>query len=140
METLLSSLRITVATMVVCVGGYTSAVWAIGREAAPGLTDGSLVTTPDGRVIGSLQVAQAFTQARYVWPRPSAVDYNAAGAGGSNKSPTSTDLTDRAAKTVAAFGATPDRPLPADLAGYSKRKRKAVEAAAGELLVLWGWT
>lgn len=30
--------------------------------------------------------------------------------------------------------------LPADLAGYSKRKRKAVEAAAGELLVLWGWT
>ncbi|SES39045.1 potassium-transporting ATPase subunit C [Rhizobium sp. NFR03] len=119
METLLSSLRITVATMVICVGGYTGVVWAIGQAAAPDLADGSLITAPDGTIIGSRQVAQAFTRPQYFWPRPSAVSYNAAGAGGSNKSPTSTDLTDRAAETVAVYGATPENPLPADLAAAS---------------------
>ncbi|PYE43118.1 K+-transporting ATPase ATPase C chain [Rhizobium sp. PP-F2F-G20b] len=119
METLLSSLRISVATMVICVGGYTGVVWAIGQTAAPDLADGSLITAPDGKVIGSRQVAQAFTQPQYFWPRPSAVDYKADAAGGSNKSPTSTDLTDRAKETVAAYGATPENPLPAELAAAS---------------------
>ncbi|PYE25706.1 K+-transporting ATPase ATPase C chain [Rhizobium sp. PP-CC-3A-592] len=119
METLLSSLRISVATMVICVGGYTGVVWAIGQTAAPDLADGSLITAPDGKVIGSRQVAQAFTQPQYFWPRPSAVDYKADAAGGSNKSPTSKDLTDRATETVAAYGATPENPLPAELAAAS---------------------
>ncbi len=119
METLLSSLRITVATMVLCVGGYTGVVWAIGRAVAPDLAEGSLITAPDGTIVGSRQVAQAFTQPQYFWSRPSAVDYNAAGAGGSNKSPTSRDLTDRAKETVAAYGATPENPLPAELAAAS---------------------
>lgn len=119
METLLSSLRITVATMAICVGGYTVVVWAIGQAAVPELAEGSLITRPDGTVIGSRQLAQAFTQPQYFWPRPSAVDYNGAGAGGSNKSPTSTDLTDRAKETVAAYGATPENPLPAELAAAS---------------------
>ncbi|KQR71632.1 potassium-transporting ATPase subunit C [Rhizobium sp. Leaf341] len=119
METLLSSVRIALATMLVCVGGYTGVVWAVGTAVTPQMAQGSLITTADGRVIGSRQLAQAFTQPQYFWPRPSAVDYNAAAAGGSNKSPTSTDLTDRASKTAAAFGATPQNPLPAELAAAS---------------------
>lgn len=119
METFLSSLRITVATMAICVGGYSAAVWAVGQAITPGTAEASIITKADGTVIGSRQVAQAFTQARYFWPRPSAVDYNSAGAGGSNKSPTSTDLTDRANETVAAYGATAENPLPAELAAAS---------------------
>lgn len=119
MKFLFSSARITVATMVVCVGGYTGVVWAIGAAATPQTASGSLITAADGTIIGSRQVAQAFTQPKYVWPRPSAVDYNAAGAGGSNLSPTSIALTDRASKTVATFGATPETPLPAELAAAS---------------------
>lgn len=119
METLLSSLRISVATMVICVGGYTGVVWAVGQTVTPDTAEGSLITSPDGNVIGSRQIAQAFTQPGYFWPRPSAVDYKADAAGGSNKSPTSTDLTDRATATVAAYGATPENPLPAELAAAS---------------------
>ncbi|MBD8554552.1 potassium-transporting ATPase subunit C [Rhizobium sp. CFBP 8762] len=119
MKTFLASLRITLASMVLCVCGYTGVVWAIGRAVTPQTADGSLIRTPDGKVVGSRQIAQAFTQPRYFWPRPSAVDFNGAGAGGSNKSPTSTDLTDRAAQTVAAYGATADNPLPAELAAAS---------------------
>jgi K+-transporting ATPase ATPase C chain len=119
METFLSSLRITVATMAICVGGYSAAVWAVGQAVAPDTAEASIITREDGTVIGSRQVAQAFTQPQYFWPRPSAVDYNAAGAGGSNKSPTSTDLTERATETVTAYGATAENPLPAELAAAS---------------------
>jgi K+-transporting ATPase ATPase C chain len=79
----------------------------------------SLLTAPDGTVIGSRLIAQKFTEARYFWPRPSAVDYNGAGAGGSNKSPTSPDLTSRATDIVAQHGATAENPLPPELAAAS---------------------
>src|SRR4029077_20855161 len=36
-------------------------------------------------------IAQKFTDDKYFWSRPSAVDYNAAGSGGSNKGPTNPD-------------------------------------------------
>jgi K+-transporting ATPase ATPase C chain len=78
-----------------------------------------MIAGPDGKLVGSRLIAQKFTQPRYFWPRHSAVDYNASATGGSNKSPTSADLTDRAAKTVDAYGATPVKPLPADLAAAS---------------------
>jgi K+-transporting ATPase ATPase C chain len=119
MQSLLASIRITVATMAICVAGYTFAVWAVGQVISPDTAQGSLILRPDGTIIGSRAIAQAFTQPRYFWPRPSAVDYNAAGAGGSNKSPTSSDLTERARGTVDAYGATANEPLPADLAAAS---------------------
>lgn len=119
METLISSLRITVASMAICVGLYTATVWAIGQSLTPDTANGSLITKADGTILGSRQEAQAFTKPEYFWPRPSAVDYKADAAGGSNKSPTSTDLTDRAAKIVEAYGATAENPLPAELAAAS---------------------
>ena len=36
-------------------------------------------------------IAQNFTEDKYFWSRPSAVDYNAAGSGGSNKGPSNPD-------------------------------------------------
>jgi len=119
MDSLLASIRIGVATMAICAGVYTAAVWGVAQALTPATAEGSLVAKPDGTVIGSSQIAQAFTQPGYFWPRPSAVSYNAAGAGGSNKSPTSPDLAARAAETVAAYGATPANPLPAELAAAS---------------------
>lgn len=119
MQSLLASLRLTVATMAVCVVGYSAAVWAFAQGITPETANGSLITNAEGTVIGSSQVAQAFTQPGYFWPRPSAVDYNAAGAAGSNKSPTSEDVKTRGAEIVAAYGATVDNPLPADLAAMS---------------------
>ena len=119
MKALLASLRVAVATMAICVVGYATAVWAIAQAVNPDGANGHLIVSENGTVIGSRQVAQAFTQPRYFWPRPSAVDYNGAGAGGSNKSPTSTDVADRGREIVAAYGATAENPLPADLAAAS---------------------
>ena len=119
MEILISSLRITGATMAICVGGYSAAVWAIGQAVVPDTAEASIVTGTDGTIVGSRLLAQAFTQPRYFWPRPSAVSYKGDAAGGSNKSPTSADLTERAAETVTAYGATIENPLPAELATAS---------------------
>ncbi len=119
MHALTASLRIALATLVVCVAGYALAVFGLARAISPASAEGSLVALPGGRIVGSRLIAQRFAEPRYFWPRPSAVDYNAAAAGGSNKSPTSPDLEKRATATVARYGATPARPLPADLAAAS---------------------
>lgn len=119
MQALLASIRITVATMAICVAGYAAAVWAIAQAVSPHTAEGSLLYGENGEIVGSSQIAQAFTEPGYFWPRPSAVDYDGGGAGGSNWSPTSTDLADRGQEIVDAYGATPDNPLPADLAAAS---------------------
>ena len=39
----------------------------------------------NGKVVGYQKIGQKFDKSNYFWGRPSAVDYNAAGSGGSNK-------------------------------------------------------
>lgn len=119
MQSILSSIRIAAATMLICVAGYATAVWAVAQAIAPDTANGSLILGEDGTIVGSRQVAQAFTRPEYFWPRPSAVDYDGGGAGGSNWSPTSTDVADRGREMVERYGATPENPLPADLAAAS---------------------
>lgn len=119
MQPLITSLRITVATMLICVAGYTLVILGIAQIMTPETANGSLIRRADGTIVGSRLVAQKFEQSGYFWPRPSAVDYNAAGAGGSNKSPTSPDLTARASELATRYGASVTRPLPVDLVAAS---------------------
>jgi K+-transporting ATPase ATPase C chain len=44
------------------------------------------------RTVGARLIAQKFEDAKYFWPRPSAVDYNPLPSGGSNYGPTSAAL------------------------------------------------
>lgn len=119
MQLILINLRLCAVTLVICVGGYGALILGMAQALTPDSANGSLVMDSDGRVVGSRLLAQAFTEPRWFWPRPSAVDHNGAGAGGSNKSPTSPDLAARAQAIVAAHAATPEKPLPADLAAAS---------------------
>jgi K+-transporting ATPase ATPase C chain len=114
-QPLIVSLRIALATLLVCALGYTLLVLGVARIVNPDAATGSLVTDAKGRPLGSRLIAQKFEQPRHFWPRPSATDYDAAAAAGSNKSPTSSDLTERAKQLVARYGATAENPLPAEL-------------------------
>jgi K+-transporting ATPase ATPase C chain len=105
--------------MLVCVAGYTALILGLAQIVTPDTAEGSLIKDKDGKIIGSHLIAQSFTNAIHFWPRPSAVGYNASGAGGSNKSPTSSDLTDRAKNLIEQYGASTDKPLPAELAAAS---------------------
>lgn len=119
MQSLIASLRLVAASMAICVVGYAAAVLGLAQLLASATANGSLITSPDGAVVGSRLIAQKFTDPGYFWPRPSATDYNGAGAGGSNKSPTSADLTKRAEALIAAYGATAANPLPPELVAAS---------------------
>lgn len=94
---------------------YLHALLAFAKVAAPEKSRGSLIPGPDGQPVGSRLVAQAFTRPHYFQPRPSAVDYNAQCAAGSNLSPTHPALAERAAAIATSYGATPENPIPADL-------------------------
>lgn len=122
MQSVIASVRLVVATMLVCVVGYSTVVWAIAQIVTPHTAQGSLITRADGKVIGSSLIAQKFEAPRYFWPRPSSAGkggYDATSGAGSNKSPTSGDLAERAREIVAKYGATAENPLPPELAAAS---------------------
>lgn len=110
-----TSIRIVLVTMVICCLIYPLVVLGIGQTLTPNSANGSLVSSGRGEIIGSKLIAQQFDRPEYFWPRPSAVDYNAAAAGGSNLSPTNPELRERAKTLVARFKATVEDPIPADL-------------------------
>ena len=85
----------------------------------PWKATGSLIRHDNGTTFGSVLLAQAFTQPRYFWPRPSAVDYNASATGGSNLSPTNPLLTERAKALIGRYGLRAGQRLPADLVAAS---------------------
>ncbi len=116
---LLTSGRVALATMTICCILYPLFVLCFARVTTPHTADGSLVRDEQGTIIGSSLIAQGFTRPEYFRPRPSAVDYNAAAAGGSNLSPTNPELRARAEGFVRVTGATEHNRLPADLATTS---------------------
>jgi len=88
-EYIFPPLKLTLVLLIVCVGIYTLIVTGIAKL-APGKGEG-VTLTKDGKVVGYELIGQKFTKDKYFWGRPSAVDYNAAGSGGSNKGPSNPD-------------------------------------------------
>ncbi len=111
-----TALRAAVLTIIACGLLYPALIWAIGQTITPHAANGSLLRNAKQEVVGSELIAQGFSRPEYFWPRPSAVDYNAAGSGGSNLSPTSPELRSKAAAQAAKFSADNSHPLPLDLA------------------------
>jgi K+-transporting ATPase ATPase C chain len=86
---LLSSLRLTLVLLVLLCVIYPLFIAAVAKM-APGGGDGVTVSYK-GRVVGYENIGQSFKNDKYFQPRPSAVGYNAAGSGASNKGPTNPD-------------------------------------------------
>ncbi len=93
----------TLTTMMLFGGAYHGVVWAFATALFPAKASGSLVRDGQGKMVGSSLVAQAFTRDEYFHPRPSAVDYNADAAGGSNYGPTNPDHLDAVRERAAAI-------------------------------------
>ena len=91
-------------------------MWGLAQLLFPSQAEGSLVYGSDGRtVIGSELIAQKFESDRYFHPRPSAADYKADAASGSNLGTNNPDLHKAIAARVDALKATHDQPVPVDL-------------------------
>lgn len=86
---IIPALRLTLVCMSFFMGIYTLLIWLFA-QAAPGEGKGETVTL-NNKIVGWKLIGQKFTDDKYFWSRPSAVDYHADGSGGSNKGPTNPD-------------------------------------------------
>ena len=81
-ENIVPAIRLTLFCALFFAGFYTLSIYGIA-QLAPNQGKGVIVTV-NGKN-HHINVAQKFVENKYFWSRPSAVDYNAAGSGGSNK-------------------------------------------------------
>jgi len=88
-KNLKQSLILSVLTILLFGFAYPLFIFAIG-QLMPEKSEGSPVIV-DNQVIGFENIGQSFTEDKYFNGRPSAVGYNAASTGGSNKGPTNPD-------------------------------------------------
>ena len=88
-KNLLISLKLTLVMLILCSVLYPLLIAGVGK-AAPGGGKGETLSV-NGKVVGYRLIGQKFTEDKYFWSRPSAVDYNAAGSAGSNKGPSNPD-------------------------------------------------
>lgn len=91
MNPILISLRLLFALTLLTGVAYPLAITAIGQLVFPREARGSLIVR-EGKAVGSELIAQKFTQEKYFFSRPSAIDYNPLPSGGSNLAPTSKKL------------------------------------------------
>ena len=82
----MTTIKLTLVLLIICSVIYPLFIMAVGKL-TPGHGDGETISV-NGKVVGYAIVGQKFTDDKYFWSRPSAVDYNAASSAGSNKGPT----------------------------------------------------
>src|SRR4249919_278410 len=85
---LIPAIILTICSIIFFSGIYSVAMLGIA-QLAPNHGKGEIISA-NGKTYYA-NIAQKFTADKYFWSRPSAVDYNAAGSGGSNKGPTNPD-------------------------------------------------
>lgn len=100
-QNILTAVRLTLVCMVFFMGIYSLLILG-GAQLSPGKGKGETVTYND-RIVGWKLLGQKFTDDKYFWGRPSAVDYNAAGAGGSNKGPSNPDYLQQVRDRIDSF-------------------------------------
>ena len=108
MKHIFISLRLIATTVLVCCIAYPALIFAVGQSITPYTANGSILTDRSGKIIGSELIAQRFSQPEYFWARPSAVDYNGAGSGGSNLSPASPVLKKKALDILTRYNTRPE--------------------------------
>lgn len=114
--TFLQAVRLTIICLIVFSGAYTFLVWGIA-QAAPDSGKGEKVTA-NGKTYYA-NVGQSFTHSKWFNSRPSAVSYNAAGSGGSNKGPSNPEYLAEVQKRIDTFlllnSGVAKKDIPADL-------------------------
>lgn len=84
-----TSIRLTLIMILLLAVLYPLVIAGIGLLSV-GRGKGETVSL-HGKVVGYALIGQQFSADKYFWGRPSAIQYNAAGSGGSNKGPGNPD-------------------------------------------------
>ena len=103
MKNIISILKFTALTMILLVVLYPALIWGIAQFSSNN-GKGETVSV-NGKVVGYTKIGQKFDKDIYFWGRPSAVDYNAAGSGGSTKGATNPEYLKLVETRIEAFTA-----------------------------------
>lgn len=83
-QQILPAIKLTILSILLLVVAYSGIVWGMAQFASN--NGKGEILQHNGKIYYS-NIGQTFDDDKYFWSRPSAVDYNAAGSGGSNKAP-----------------------------------------------------
>ena len=98
---IIPSLLLSIVCLVFFSGVYPAIIWAIA-QVSPNKGEGFTIKDNAGKYYYE-NIGQKFTDDKYFWSRPSAVGYNAAGSGGSNKGPDNPDYLVQVQATIDTF-------------------------------------
>lgn len=120
------SLQLLFFAVIVCCGIYPLALWAVGQTFFPFQANGSMLTGPDGKLVGSKLVAQPFTADEYFQPRPSAASYDASASASSSLAASNYALRDRVARVLGPIvkyrsGPNAGQPVAPDIESWFRR-------------------
>ncbi len=101
MKTIIKDIKLHFVTLILFGLLFPLLIWAIGLI-FPNQSNG-LPIYKNGKLIGFENIGQKFYSDKYFWGRPSAVDYNAASTGGSNKGPTNPEYLKEVEKRIEDF-------------------------------------
>ena len=98
---LMIGLRLTLITMIFFGVVYPLVITGIAKL-SPSHGEGQTIEV-NGKVVGFELIGQSFISEKYFNSRPSAVNYNAASTGGSNKGPTNPEYLQQVEQRIADF-------------------------------------
>lgn len=101
MKNIISIIKFTILIVILFAVIYPLTILGIAQF-APNQGKGETISV-NGKVVGYQKIGQKFDKANYFWGRPSAVDYNAAGSGGSNKGASNADYLALVQKRIDTF-------------------------------------
>jgi K+-transporting ATPase ATPase C chain len=83
-QNIIPAIKLTAILLLLLAVLYPLSIWGIAQF-SPNSGKGEIIMHNGKKYYSN--IGQSFTQDKYFWSRPSAVAYNAAGSGGSNKGP-----------------------------------------------------
>ena len=99
-KNILPAIRLSLALIVFLAILYPLTVWGIAQF-SPDSGKGGVIEHNGKKYYSN--IGQSFTEDKYFWSRPSAVNYNAAGSGGSNKGPSNEEYLARVRARIDTF-------------------------------------
>jgi len=100
MKYLSKSVQLLIFGVLICCIIYPLVLWVIGQSLFAFQANGSILTGPDGKPVGSKLIAQPFTKDEYFQPRPSAASYDASASASSSLAASNYALRDRVARSI----------------------------------------
>ena len=100
---MLKNIRLVLVLLVICGIAYPLLMTGVSQVIMPAKADGSLIKNESGEIIGSELIGQSFKDPGYFHGRISSINYDAAGSGTPNYSPSNEEMVERTKNDIAEF-------------------------------------